>query len=302
MSYWKREIKKQAKIPMNIRVTRVPYPEDPSVEMFDIQADCQAGNFSACYAYPKGAADKSLPALVTLNGAGVKSSRLYWAAYWAKDGLCVLDFNVHGLPNGRPDSYYRQLEDGELHNYFLFGRDDRNTMFFHEMIMRLLRAIDVITVQPQWDGENLIVQGCSQGGAQAIIAGALDPRVDLVCSEIPGMCDHTGMLVGRVSCWPKLVTNTPNGKPDPKRLEAARYYDLVNFARSRKGSHVRDGRHDRFGVSADDGLCDVQPTAVRQAYSAVASGTRSIRRGREQFAQGDAGIPPQEARIRMRSL
>ena len=55
-------------------------------------------------------------------------------------------------------------------------------------------------------------------------------------------------------------------------------------------------------VAADDGLCDVQPTAVRQAYSAVASGTRSIRRGREQFAQGDAGIPPQEARIRMRSL
>ena len=45
-----------------------------------------------------------------------------------------------------------------------------------------------------------------------------------------------------------------------------------------------------------------EPMMSSQAYSAVASGTRSIRRGREQFAQGDAGIPPQEARIRMRSL
>ncbi len=253
---------------------------------FDIQADCQAGNFSAC---------------LTEQGADVAAvaGRPYWAK---RTGCASSTLTCTGCRTVGRTPITANWKTANCITIFLFGRDDRNTMFFHEMIMRLLRAIDVITVQPQWDGENLIVQGCSQGGAQAIIAGALDPRVDLVCSEIPGMCDHTGMLVGRVSCWPKLVTNTPNGKPDPKRLEAARYYDLVKLRSSRKGSHVRDGRHDRFGVSADDGLCDVQPTAVRQAYSAVASGTRSIRRGREQFAQGDAGIPPQEARIRMRSL
>ena len=102
------------------------------------------------------------------------------------------------------------------------------------------------------------MQGCSQGGAQAISAGALDPRVDLVCSEIPGMCDHTGMLVGRVSCWPKLVTNTPNGKPDPKRLEAARYYDLVNFAR-----HVKVPTYVTVGMI--DSVCP--PTTVYAMFN-----------------------------------
>ena len=82
--------------------------------------------------------------MVTLNGAGVKSSRAWWAVSWAKDGLCVLDFNVHGLPNGEPDSYYADLENGPMFEYFLFGRDDRDSMFFHEMVMRLIRAIDVI--------------------------------------------------------------------------------------------------------------------------------------------------------------
>ena len=188
LSYWKREKRKQARIPMNIRLTPLDYPADTTMAVFDVQADCLPGTFSASFAYPKDAKEASLPALVTLNGAGVKSSRTDWTVHWAHDGLCVLDFNVHGLPNNEPEAYYRGLENGPLRNYYLKGRDDRDSMFFHDMVMRLLRALDVVASMPQWDGETLFVQGCSQGGAQAIIAGCLDPRVDLVCAEVPAMC------------------------------------------------------------------------------------------------------------------
>lgn len=120
MSYWKRELKKQAKIPMNIRLTPAP-STDPGIAVFDVQADCEPGSFSAYLAYPKDAKPGTLPAMVTLNGAGVKSSRAWWAVSWAKDGLCVLDFNVHGLPNGESDSYYADLENGPMFEYFLFA-------------------------------------------------------------------------------------------------------------------------------------------------------------------------------------
>lgn len=90
----------------------------------------RAGSFSAYLAYPKDAKPGTLPAMVTLNGAGVKSSRAWWAVSWAKDGLCVLDFNVHGLPNGESDSYYADLENGPMFEYFLFARDDATRCSF----------------------------------------------------------------------------------------------------------------------------------------------------------------------------
>ena len=34
--------------------------------------------------------------------------------------------------------------------------------------MSCVRAIDFLTSQPDWDGKNVIVQGGSQGGANAI--------------------------------------------------------------------------------------------------------------------------------------
>ena len=255
--YWMREKKKQARIPLNVRVTPLDYQADTTVAVFDVQADCLPGAFSASYAYPKGAEKGSLPALVTLNGAGVKSSRTVWTVHWAHDGLCVLDFNVHGLPNNEPESYYRDLENGELHNYYLTGRDDRDAMFFHDMVMRLLRALDVITSMPQWDGRTLFVQGCSQGGAQAIMAGCLDSRVDLVCAEIPAMSDHTGMTVDRTSSGPHWV-QCPDGEPDARQLEAARYYDVVNFAR-----HVKAPTYVTVGMI--DSVCP--PTTVYSMYN-----------------------------------
>ena len=72
------------------------------------------------------------------------------------------------------------------------------------------------------------------------------------------MGDLTGMMVGRVSCWPKRVTNTPKGKPDPKRLEAARYYDLVNFAR-----HVKVPTYVTVGMI--DSVCP--PTTVYAMFN-----------------------------------
>ena len=165
---------------------------------------------------------------------------------------------MHGLPNGEPDSYYADLENGPMFEYFLFGRNDRDSMFFHEMVMRLIRAIDVITAQPQWDGKTVMVHGCSQGGAQAVMAGCLDPRVDLVCAEIPAMCDHTGMAADRASGWPLLVECDGEGAPDARQLKAARYYDVVNFAR-----HVTVPTYVTAGII--DSLCP--PTTVYAMYN-----------------------------------
>ena len=73
------------------------------------------------------------------------------------------------------------------------------------MFLRLVRALDFLTSRPEWDGKHLIVIGHSQGGGQALAAGGLDPRVTLIASGVPAICDHSGRAAGRINGWPKLV-------------------------------------------------------------------------------------------------
>ena len=298
MSYWKRELKKQAKIPMNIRLTPAP-STDPGIAVFDVQADCEPGSFSAYLAYPKDAKPGTLPAMVTLNGAGVKSSRAWWAVSWAKEGLCVLDFNVHGLPNGESDSYYADLENGPMFEYFLFGRDDRDSMFFHEMVMRLIRAIDVITAQPQWDGKTVMVHGCSQGGAQAVMAGCLDPRVDLVCAEIPAMCDHTGLAADRASGWPLLVECRRGGRARRPSAESRALLRRGQLRAPCDRAYLCDGGDHRFALPTDHRICDVQSAQGREAYARASYyGAYPDLAGRGFLAAGRPRVRPARARYR----
>jgi cephalosporin-C deacetylase-like acetyl esterase len=249
-AFWAAEKKKLAAVPLNVRLTPVTSPVE-GVECFDLQAD----RLSAYLARPAKA--NNLPAIVLTHGAGVASSRLSVAAKWAGDGLLALDFNAHGLPNGKPREFYAALYRGPLKDYFWKGRDSREGTFFHELYLRLQRALDVATAQPEWDGKRLIVCGRSQGGGQAIVAGGLDPRVTFISAEIPAFCDHTGIVAGRINGWPRLIPNDTE-KPSEKAVNAVRYYDAVNFAARAKAQAF-------LTVGFIDIVCP--PTGVYAAYN-----------------------------------
>ena len=53
----------------------------------------------------------------------------------------------------------------------------------------------------EFDGENLIVYGGSQGGALAIVTAALDPRIKGLVSFYPALCDLNGYVHGRAGGW-----------------------------------------------------------------------------------------------------
>ena len=258
-AFWSAQKKKLAAVPVNPRLTSVKSKSD-KVESFDLQADSLGAPVSGYFARPVGALPKSLPIILTVHGAGVVSSSLGGAVGWAKRGYLALDMNAHGIPNGRPDKFYADLWAGELKDYPARGRDSRETMYFLGMFLRLVRALDFLTAQPEWDGRTVIVHGSSQGGAQAIAAAGLDPRVTFFAAGVPAMCDHTGVVVGRVNGWPKLVPKGSDGNPDAKVLEASRYYDVVNFATRTQAAGI-------VTVGFIDGVCP--PTSVYAAFNAL---------------------------------
>ena len=236
-AFWEAEKKLVKDTPANVKMTPVK-SQVAGVECFDVQAEIPGGKpFSAYLARPSGAKPGTLPAIVCTQGAGVAGSRLSIVAGWAKDGLIAIDFNAHGLPNGQPQKFYSDLYKGELKEYYLKNADSRETIFFRVLFQRLLRALEIIEAQPEWDGKRLIVHGRSQGGGQAIAAAGLEPRVTLTCAQIPALCDQSGPMANRIGGWPlHLTVKDKEGKaPDPKVVEAWRYYDMINFATRGKG-------------------------------------------------------------------
>lgn len=282
-AFWNAKKKLLATIPIQPRFTPVKSPS-AQMETFDLQAESVGAPVSGYYARPVGAAPRSLPAILTVHGAGVRSASLTGPAGWAREGALALDINAHGLPNGRDEAFYKALADGELKDYRRAGRESRESIYFLGMFLRLIRAIDVLTVQPEWDGRTVVVYGSSQGGAQAIAAAGLDPRVTFFAAGVPAMCDHTGFTIGRISGWPKFVP-TEEKAPPTEVVSAIRYYDAVNFASLARAPGV-------FTVGFIDTTCP--PTSVYAAYNAL----RSPKEIHHDIAAGHTNTPEATAVMR----
>jgi cephalosporin-C deacetylase len=229
-AFWERQKESVASEAAKSVVTAVKSP-DAKVVCFDVQINCPGGApVSGYLALPKDAKAKSLPAILYPHSAGVRDSDLPHAVKGARMGLIAFDFNAHGLPNGQPKKFYDDLAGGRLKGYPGFGVEDRETVYFLGMFLRLLRALGFLTQQPQWDGKTLIVEGSSQGGGQALVAAGLDHRVTLCLASVPALCDHTGFVVNRTPGWPRIVPKDEGGKYSTKATQAARYFDAMNFA------------------------------------------------------------------------
>ena len=104
-------------------------------------------------------------------------------------------------------------------------------MYFRGMYLRLLRTIDFLAKQPEWDGKRILVIGESQGGGQALIAAGLDQRVSAVVAIVPAMCDWFGSLAGRMGGWPQPFES---GAAKKEMQNALPYFDAANILKDSK--------------------------------------------------------------------
>ncbi|WP_162525186.1 acetylxylan esterase [Rariglobus hedericola] len=260
-AFWTTQKKRLAAVPLKSRLTPVPLAneQDAHIEAFDVQVDCVGAPVSGYYARPASGRAGGYPARLYVDGAGVRSAHLFQAKDWARRDVISLAINAHGIPNAKPEAFYDELTKGALKLYRVEGRESRDTWYFLGMFLRVQRALDFLAAQPEWDGRTLIIEGGSQGGAQSMAGAALDPRVTFYTAIITAMCDHSGMVAGRIAGWPKIVP-VKDGVPEAAVLEAARYFDMVNFAPRIKAKGY-------FWVGFVDVVCP--PTSVYAAYNQV---------------------------------
>jgi cephalosporin-C deacetylase-like acetyl esterase len=220
--YWARQKEKLKQTPVDT-IEIIPLPdENENVQTWDVKIE-SPGRMPVSGYLSKTRSSRlgNAIAQINFNGYGV-SSALRHDRLAARSGrpMVVLNINAHGIENGREPEYYSDLKKGDLNHYAFDDNEnsDPETSYFNGMVLRVLRALEFIKQQPEWDGETLIVNGGSQGAFQALLAAGLDQDVSLCTVSKPWCCDLGGVVLGRVQGW------------RPKYSEALRYYDPIYHA------------------------------------------------------------------------
>lgn len=227
--FWKKQIRELRKIPMEVKLSPVPLKDEDAQKYECFAVEINSIDTIPVRGYitrPKDAPARSLPIVVQLHAAGVAGD---WckatvdnALRYTRMGAIAIDFNAHGMLNGAPDEYYKELENGRLKGYSGQIITDHESYYFRTMFLRAVRALDYITKDKAWDGKRLMVTGESQGGAQSAALAGIYPKVSDAAMFVPAMIGTGGMVQGRLSAWPKPLEK--NGLDSPA-MKVAPYYD-----------------------------------------------------------------------------
>ncbi|MDO4587303.1 MAG: acetylxylan esterase [Planctomycetia bacterium] len=218
--FWAKQKKRLAEVPLRADLVEVD-SGNPDVVAYDIKVDCAGPKpVSGYLCKPKNAEPKSLPALISFHGYGVYSANK--CVDDGKDKL-RLDINAHGIENGQPSTYYQELAATSLKNYGFDEKENSNpeTCYWNGMTLRIMRALEFVKSQPEWDGKTLIVTGGSQGGFQCLTAAGLDSDVSDCIAHIPWLCDLSG----------KEKNQRVGSFFFPNWVDGLGYYDTTNHAK-----------------------------------------------------------------------
>ncbi len=267
-TFWASSKAELAKVPLDPQLTPILEQSNDKVAVYHVSFRNIGGTpWNNLYARVYGIlcvpkAPGKYPAILNVPGAGVRGYTGNRAL--AERGAITLQIGIHGIPVNLPKELYDQLGAGALNGYNVFNLDNREAYYYRRVYLGCVRANDFLVSLPEYDGQNLVVMGGSQGGQLSIVTAALDPRVKALAAMYPAYCDVTGYLNGRAGGWPHMMKPAGNGTPSrhatPEKLAVTSYYDVVNFAR-----RITVPGHYTWGYN--DVTCP--PTSIYAAYNLI---------------------------------
>jgi cephalosporin-C deacetylase-like acetyl esterase len=264
MAFWKKGIARQAAIPLDLKKSPDSKFSTDKVDVYRISfAVLDNSRMHGFLCIPKNKKE-AMPVFLITPGAGPGMNHPSLALSYAKRGAIGLALNIHkrDFSTDSADEIkenYKKLNQGT--RYMFKGAPDAEAYYFRRVILGLNRAVDYLASRSDFDGEHLVVEGSSQGGAMALILAGLNHKITAASASMPAMCDHAAYLAGRSPGWPKLVSRQPAAKRKQFQ-KMADYYDTVNFA-----------RHIQCPVLVGIGFLDKTsyPSPVYAAYNVIQS-------------------------------
>lgn len=235
LRFWSEALKEAARYPL--KYTRELQPElsndKTDCYLIKLELNRQHQAFFGYLMMPKNAQAGACPVVLSPPGAGIKrikdpNSR----DYYPENGVIRFITEIHGMDPRMPEEYFENVRsafDGRAKGYLYQGIDSRDHYYMKHVYLGLVRCIDMLTSLPEWDHRNVITVGGSQGGALALIAAALDERVNLCVANHPALSDMAAASQpGLAHGFPHF--STAEGFLTAAHLNTLAYYDVVCFA------------------------------------------------------------------------
>jgi cephalosporin-C deacetylase-like acetyl esterase len=173
------------------------------------------------------AAAGKYPAIIYCE-SGIQAIARNLVTNQAAKGWLTLAVAAHDLPLEENEAFYRNAVETTLKKYSTKGNESRDTTYLLRLFLVGCRAADYITTHPDWDGKTLVVIGRREASAEAMMAAVYNPKVSALMLLTPWCCDFTAPKADRAIGWPAWAKG--EGAAITQRMEAGRYYDLVNLA------------------------------------------------------------------------
>lgn len=259
IGFWDEAKAANAKIPMDAKVRLLPERCTEKINVYEvnIQNYKPGTRLFGVLCVPKAAG--KYPAILRVPGAGVRPYNGDTGN--AEKGVITFEIGIHGIPVTMDASVYDNIRTASLDGYQNYNLDDKDRYYYKRVYLGCVRAVDYIFSLPEFDGNNIVVLGGSQGGALSIVTAALDNRIKGLVAFYPALSDVTGYLHNRAGGWPHFF-NAANlsFNNSPQKIETSKYYDVVNFAR-----HLKVPGFYSWGYN--DVTCP--PTSMYAAYNVI---------------------------------
>ena len=207
---------------------------------------------------------KQHPVVLCPPGAG--STKVSPSDYFGRQGMIYMKIESHDNDPRLADAEYNSMRQQKCDGYMRRGMESKDTYYYKDVYVGCVRAVDYLCSLPEWDGENVIVTGGSQGGALTIVTAALSDKVTLCAPFYPALCDLTGFLHQRAGGWPKFFSGIYKDSrvdtPQQQAVQTLQYFDVVNFARRLKVPTFMSWGY-------NDDTCS--PTSVWAAWNAISA-------------------------------
>lgn len=230
MSFWNEQLATLSTIPIDPQVT----PDVESEYSKSFRFNIGSVDNRRVYGYlsiPKG--DAPYPAIVNLPPFGSSANAVQVPSIIAeRGGAITVSISIHNAPLNQVDPQAYQPD----------VIDNRDSLYYKLAVLGIVRAIDYIFTLPEFDGENLAVNGVSQGGGLATIIAGLDSRVKALAYSNSALCVNHGLAYDQASGFPYYLdqSNVQVGTPQhfDQTLSATRYVDAAFFAAQFEGSSI----------------------------------------------------------------
>ncbi len=230
-AFWQQTLDEAAGTPLSY--TRERYPELCSDKVDCDIVKIQVNARQCLYAYlfmPVGAKKGAHPAVFCPPGAGIKTIKNP-KPFYAENGFIRLELEIHGLDPRISDETFAEITaafNSSTNGYLENGIDSRERYYMRHVYVGLVKAVDLLTSLPEWDGKNIAVQGGSQGGGLALVAAGLDKRITQCVVNHPALADMAAYAeAGRTGGYPHMSQEILT----PEHVRTLSYFDAVNFAR-----------------------------------------------------------------------